>query len=232
MRKKMFSFIAGIIMLPGFAITNAQDCRLFFPEKVGAMREMKFYDAKNKLGAISRQEILDKEVSGKDVKVKVKATNYNSDEEEVYTSELLLVCEDGIFKLDMQSLLDPATMAAYKDMKIEVTADNLVYPNNMKVGDNLPDGNMKVVVKSEQLTLITITLAVSNRKVDAIEDIKTEAGTFSCFKLSYDINSKFGFINKSGSVVEHISEGVGIVRSESFNKKGKTEGHSILTALK
>ena len=232
MKNRFFILLAGIIIISAFTVINAQDCALYFPDKVGAMREMKFYDAKNKLSSISRQEIIDKTESGNDIMVKVKATNYTAGDEEVYSAELNLICEDGVFKFDMQSMLDPNTMAAYNDMGVEVTADNLIYPPNMKVGDNLPDGNMKMTVKSDQLTLLTITISVSNRKIEAKEDVNTEAGTFKCYRIKYDTMSKVGFITKSGSVTEWIAEGVGVVRNESFNKKGKSEGYSVLTAFK
>jgi hypothetical protein len=232
MKKSMFSLLL-LILLSLFVIpVNSQDCRLFFPDKVGDTREMKHYDAKNKLASITTQEVIDKKVSGKDVEVKVKASSFDADNKELYTSELNLLCEDGVFKLDMRNLIDPATMAAYKDMTIDVTSDNLAYPSGMKPGESLPDGNIKMVVKSEQLTLITITVSVTNRKVSAIEHLTTEAGKFSCYKLSYDVNSKFGFISRSSSAVEWIAEGVGLVKSESYNKKGKLEGSSVLSAIK
>jgi hypothetical protein len=87
--------------------------------------------------------------------------------------------KDGIFKFDLKSYLDPATLASYEEMGVEITADNLVYPANLNAGDKLPDGALKMVVKSGNATILTITLNISNRKVEGRESITTEAGTFT-----------------------------------------------------
>jgi hypothetical protein len=93
----------------------------------------------------------------------------------------------------------------------------------------LPDGELKMVVKSGSATIITITLNISNRKVEGREDITTDAGTFSSYKLSYDISTKAGFITTNSNVIEWISEGVGLVKSETYNRRGRLAGYSVLT---
>jgi len=231
MNKMSNTIAAGMIMFLMMPFLNAQECKMYFPEKVGAVREMKFYDQKDKLTSIARQEILDKKVSGGDVKIKVKSTNYTAEDEEVYSAELELACEGGVFKFDMQNFLDPNTMSSYKEMGMEISGDNLAYPQNLKVGVTLPDGMIKMVVKNNEITLLTFTVTISGRKVEAKENITTEAGTFPCYKISYNTTSKMGFITVNTSTVEWIAEGVGVVRNESYNKKGKLTGYSVLTAF-
>ena len=231
MNKMSNTIAAGMIMFLMMPFLNAQECKMYFPEKVGAVREMKFYDQKDKLTSIARQEILDKKVSGGDVKIKVKSTNYTAEDEEVYSAELELACEGGVFKFDMQNFLDPNTMSSYKEMGMEISGDNLAYPQNLKVGVTLPDGMIKMVVKNNEITLLTFTVTISGRKVEAKENITTEAGTFPCYKISYNTTSKMGFITVNTSTVECIAEGVGVVRNESYNKKGKLTGYSVLTAF-
>ncbi|MBE0676829.1 MAG: hypothetical protein IH591_19395 [Bacteroidales bacterium] len=230
MKRIASSIITAALLLAGVTV-KAQDCRLYFPDKVGATREMKFYDDKGKLTSVSRQEILDKTVTGKDVVIKVRSTTYDTSDQEVFGGDLEMMCEGGVFKFDMRSMIDPNTMATYKEMGMEITTDNILYPANLSAGEILPDGNLKMVVKSGQTTLMTITVTVSNRKVVATENITTEAGTFECYKLSYDSVVKMGFITISASAVEWIADGVGVVRSETFNKKGKSTGYSVLTNL-
>ena len=229
MNKNLQLIAFGIIFSLLMPVLNAQDCRLFFPDRVGSVREMKFYDQKNKLSSISKQEIIDKKVSGNNVTVNVKSTNYTTDNQEINTVELEFSCENGTFKFDMASLLDPKTMEAYKDMAVEITSDNILFPSNLKVGDSLPDGSLKMVVKSGEITIITINLSIFDRKVVAKEDVTTEAGTFPCYKLTYNTTSKFGFITVNSSTVEWLAEGVGIVRNEQYNKKDKLSGYSVLT---
>jgi len=210
---------------------NAQDCSLYFPERVGSTREMKFYDQRDRLSSISRQEILEKVESGNDLKIKVRSTNYTSDEEVVHSAELELECRDGVFVFDMRDFLDPNTRAQYEEMGIEISTDNLVYPANLQAGAQLPDSEITMQVKSGAATLLTVSVAMSNRKVEGIEDVTTDAGTFTCYKISYDITSKAGFITSNSSAVEWLADGVGLVRSESYNRRGRLTGYSVLTGL-
>ncbi|MFP4367701.1 MAG: hypothetical protein ACLFQA_11465 [Bacteroidales bacterium] len=219
------------ILMIGSAL-QAQDCTMYFPENIGSEREMRHYDQRDRLSAITRHEILDKVTNGNNTKVKVRATSYDEDETEIYSSDLELYCEDGVFRFDLKDYLDPATLATYEEMGIEFTADNLIYPASLNAGDQLPDGEIKMVVKSGAATILTMTVNISNRKVEEMEDITTDAGTFSCYKISYDINSKAGFINTSSSAVEWIADGVGMVRNETFNRRGKLTGYTVLTNFK
>jgi len=185
------------------SVVNAQDCPMYFPDKVGATREMKFYDQRDRLTSITRHEILDKTESGNSVSVKVRATSYDKDDEEIHNGELELICEDGVFIFDLTA--------------------------NLSAGDVLPDGNLTMVVKSGSTTIITINLSIFNRKVEGVEDITTDAGTFSSYKVSYDISTKAGFLTSSSSAIEWMAEGVGLVRSETYNRRGRLTGYSVLT---
>ena len=71
---------------------------------------------------------------------------------------------------------------------------------------------------------------IYNRKVEAEEEISTKAGTFKCFKISYDILTD-AMIDIKGSAIEWIAKDVGAVRTESYNKKGKLTGYSELVKL-
>ena len=213
-------------------LVNAQECPMYFPDQIGTVREMKSYDQRDRLTSITRQEIIDKTVSGNDVRVTVRTTSFDNDENEILTGDLEIICEDGVFRFDLRDYLDPNTLAAYDDMGIEITADNLLYPANMSAGDQLPDGELQMVVKSGQATILTMVLTISNRKIEGIEDITTDAGTFSCYKISYDISTKAGFITTSSSAVEWLADGVGFVRNETYNRRGRLTGYSVLTDLR
>lgn len=216
------------ILLPE---TKAQECRLYFPDETGVIREMKSYDQRDRLQSVTRHEIIERVERGDDITLTVRASYLDEDEEEFYNVDLELVCEDGIFKFDMKNFLDPETMAGYEEMGIEVTADDLHYPARMNVGDNLPDASIEMVITSNGMTILTTTVSLTDRKVEAMENIETEAGVFNCYKISYNTGTKAGFINVSGSAVEWVADGVGTVRSENYNRRGRLTGYSVLTFL-
>ena len=67
-----------------------------------------------------------------------------------------------------------------------------------------------------------------DRKVEKREDITTSAGTFNCIVISQTISTKM-MVRIKASSKECYAENVGMVRSESYNKKGKLLGYSELT---
>ena len=79
---------------------------------------------------------------------------------------------------------------------------------------------------------VNMTVTTQNRKVEAEEKITTPAGTFDCLKITYDMVSKIGFVKVQGSSVEWYSPGTGTIRSESYNKRGKLTGYSVLEEIK
>ncbi len=221
----------GLFVWIFIPLTEAQECRLYFPDETGVIREMKSYDQRDRLQSVTRHEIIDRVERGDDITLTVRASYLDEDEEEFYNVDLELVCEDGIFKFDMKNFLDPETMAGYEEMGIEVTADDLHYPARMNVGDNLPDASIQMVITSNGMTILTTTVSLTDRKVEAMEKVETEAGVFNCYKISYNTGTKAGFINVSGSAVEWVADGVGVVRNENYNRRGRLTGYSVLTFL-
>jgi hypothetical protein len=117
-------------------------------------------------------------------------------------------------------------------MGIEITADDMIYPGVMNVGDILPDASIRMVVKSNGVTLLTTTVNITDRKVEAREEIKTEAGTFDSYKISYNTETRAGFITVRGGAAEWMAGDVGVVRSETYNRRGNMTGYSVLSNLK
>jgi hypothetical protein len=224
------NFLSVLLLFVTVIFISAQDCKLYFPDKPGAIREMTSYDKKDKQTGRALQEIISKDVNGNDVAIRVKTSIYGEDNAEVSTMELDVLCEDGVFKVDMSDYMSPM-LAAYQEMEVEMTGDNLVFPSNFKPGDVLPDGSMNIIVSTGGIHIMNMTINITNRKVEVSEKITTKAGTFDCFKITYDSQSKTKLMNIQTSAIEWISEGVGIVKTETYNKKGKLESYQELTKL-
>ena len=101
----------------------------------------------------------------------------------------------------------------------------------MQPGDDLNDGNISIKVNSEAFTLVTMTFDVFNREIVGEETITTPAGTYKCKKVTFDFTSKFGIINVKGTGVEWYYNDAMVVKSESYNKKGKLIGYHELTGI-
>lgn len=232
MTEKTLLFIALIFT---YYLTYSQsDCHAYYPMEEGNAFEMQSFDDKDKLQSISKQKVIKKETSGNNMSATIATEVVDAKGKNMTSGEFKVKCENGVFYIDMQSMLDPNSMGAYKDMEVKVDGDFLNLPTNMEVGQKLNDGKLKMTISSSGMTVMTMTMNVKNRKVEAKEDITTPAGTFSCYKVSSEMETEMGQmmpIKVSIKTVEWFSENTGVVRSESYKSNGKLQGYSILSSL-
>lgn len=147
----------------------------------------------------------------------------------VAESEYEIRCENDGISIDFKSLGAPGILEQYEDMEVEVSGTNLFVPNRLLEGDALPDSNMLMTVNMSPLKL-NLSVDITNRRVEGSETITTPAGTFDCIILAYDFATKMG-IKVSGSARQWIAKGVGMVKQEDRNRKGKVMSWSQLTAF-
>lgn len=230
MKKRRSLVITIILMLTAISVM-AQDCKFFYPDVKGAEIEITNYNQKDKITGISRQKIVGIEKAGNMITATIKNEYYDSKDQLTFENDMEVSCKDGIFYLDMNNYLNSDAMAGFKDMEMEIKGENLQFPSNLKVGDKLNDGTITISFDTPGMAM-TMSTVVKNRVVEAFENITTPAGTFKCYKISYDIESKVIMANVSGKAVQWFSENVGMVRTESYDKNGKLGGYSVLTAIK
>jgi hypothetical protein len=228
MKKIILSCILGSFMYTGI---TAQDCPMYYPDMVNAQLEYKQYDKKGNLSGSSVQKIVDIKKSVGSTEVVVSAESFDAKGKSLGTAQMAARCEGGIYYIDMKNLIGQQSMEAYKDMEMKVEGGNLEIPSSMKAGDLLKSGDMKMTFSSNGMTIMSMTVNVSNRKVDAVENLTTPAGTFECYKISYDVATKM-MINVKTKGVEWFAKGVGMVKSETYDSNGKLLGSSVLNSVK
>lgn len=226
-RNKLLSLLTFITFSIGI---SAQDCKMYFPEEIGIVREMTNYDKKDRQTSRILQTIKDKNESGGNVTLLVETLIFDEKDNEFSNSEVEVGCIDGVFRIDMSDYVSEM-LQAYQTMEIEMEGNNLVFPVNLSIGDQLPNGEMNIQVSSNGITIMNMDVRIENRKVEGKEKITTDAGTFDCYKISYETITNTRMLSTSINGVEWIAEGVGVVKSESYNKKGKLSGYSLLTKL-
>ena len=226
MKKNYVLSLLGILFMTGQGW--GQDCTFFYPIDKGTVVELQNFDAKGKPAGSTRQEIVDKQVTDGEVSLKISNTFFDKKGKEVMTSDLSMECRNGVFTFDMDQYLNQEMLAGLKDMDFTIEGKNLEFPSTMNVGEQLKDGKIELVVKD--MPLMNMTTTIYNRKVEAIEDVTTKAGTFKCYKISYDILTD-AMIDIKSSAIEWIARDVGPVRTETYNKNGKLIGYTELVSL-
>lgn len=214
-----------------YALIAQVDCNPYMPAEEGNTWEITNYTPKGKVSGIVRYELLQKEQSGDDLTFTVRTTSFDKNDEEIYVSEFEAYCKDGEFSFDMAFMMDGAAMSGYQNMDVSVDADDYTLPNlDAPAGTTMPDGSLKINIATGGPINMTTTVNVTDRKIEGRETITTPAGTFDCVILSQSVNTKM-VMKVEASAKDWYAPGVGLVRSESYNRKGKLTGYSELTAL-
>jgi hypothetical protein len=230
MKSSIKIFMVLFLSMAVSGVMKAQDCVSYFPTKEGTVLEYQNFNAKDKLQGTSTSKILKKEVNGNNYSIKVQATS--TDEKGKYTGmqEYTFKCENGVFIIDMGKFIDPATLEGFKNMDVKMTSENLEMPGVLKPGDVLKSGSVNVNVSNGGVSMMNMVVNITNRKVETIENITTPAGTFECYKLTSDVETKMMFKVES-KVVEWYAKDKGMIRSENYDKNGKLQGYTILNKI-
>ncbi len=218
--------IIGAVSLLLISVTLPQaadsDCPAYFPMNEGAFFELTNYNAKGKIAGRTEHEVISKSEDGGNLTVVVASKVYDKKDEELTNLEYEVRCSSGVFEFQIHGF-DIEQMAG-ADINAKVEGDFLDIPADPKAGQKLKDGELTLTLNDAMKMTTTIT----NRQVDAVEEITTPAGKFEYFKITYDVATKF-VIGVKGKAAEWYARDVGLVRSETYNKKGKLQGYSELT---
>lgn len=143
-----------------------------------------------------------------------------------------LFADEG--KMDMKITLNSEGTTSYMyDMKKSMAIQDVVtmgdissLPSELIVGQSVPDGKINIKVKS-----VGASFLITDRKVVAIEDVTTPAGTFKGYKMEEVQTNKVLVSTKSFRIVTWYAKNIGCVKQEVYDKKGKLLRTLELTSL-
>lgn len=223
--KKIFA-VAALLLTAG-AMT-AQDCVFYFPSEVGTKVGYNYYSKPGKLEGSSTLLVTDRKTEKGNLKLEIRATVFDTHEDTTITFDYAVWCDGDNFFIDMRSFLGSMNLAELGEFKI--TSTDMELPARMTPGQQLKDASF--ILEMTSPIPVTMTSNITNRKVDALEQVTTPAGTFDCIRVSYDTFSKVSFIKTEGRTVEWYTPNIGIVRSEYYDKKGKVTSIHELSFVK
>ncbi len=230
MKKQVSILTAACLLLVSTSIfsqsTVCENGYMAFKE--GIRMELTHYDSKGRPNSITKQTV--KEVDGLDDGFKATIEMESSDEKgkRSTTTSYDVTCKGNSIFIDMRSMLNPEATASTQEMEMEVTGDAMEFPNELTPGQTLPDGNIEMKASMNGIKLMTIKMNVTNRKVEGNESVTTPAGTFDCIKITQDTDVKAIFKMKAKTTTWYAI-GVGMVKTENYDKNGKVESSTVLT---
>ncbi|WP_421921189.1 hypothetical protein [Marinifilum sp.] len=228
--KKILYLILILICTSQFCI--AQECTIYIPNTVGTELHYEMTNQKGKvLGSYTQKLLSIKNKDDETIYSMLHTTmDGNSADKILMQDTITFRCKGNEFYIDMDQYLNEKQMEAFQNMEVKVITDDINYPANLSPGQKLKDGSITVSIEGGMMNM-SFTTNITNRKVESKENMDTPAGTFKCYKLSEEIQSKTGFVNVTMRNVIWISKDIGTIRSESYNKKGKLTGITQLVKI-
>lgn len=149
-----------------------------------------------------------------------------------YDGNKTVCMEDLMYGPYIASDSDPAIynddirQALWTDKKFK--GDNsFTLEDDAKAGASMPDrfySYLNPVLKNE----ITISGVANMGK----EEVGTTAGKFDCLKISYLKRTKVVLKTTTLRITEWYAKGIGLVKSEAYDMKGKPHGKTLLVKIK
>jgi len=225
-------YLITFLIAAGFYFTGiSQDCATTDLLKEGTKWEMTNFNKKGKVEGVNKYEILSADISEGVYTWKLKMDMTDKKDEVFSEVTTEIVCEDGIFKMNMEQFTSPATMQSIEEMDVEIDATDIEYPTDYDENTTLPDASIKIKAGMNGMTIMNIETYVTDRKTENKETIETSAGSFDCLKMSQTTELKNKLINVKTTSKEWFLPGFGVIRSESYDKKGNLSGYMELTSL-
>lgn len=227
----------GLVMVSG-------NCDEYIWFKPGASMSFKTTSINGKKEEVINSKMLVKKVSNENGKI-ISEVNVTADEG--IDLDFRYLCSGKNLYVDMGAAIKQAMMksgqdnpesnAIINDMEMGFGDGFMDIPKNMYPGQKLNDVNftMKSKASGAEMTIIT---NLTERKVGAKEMITTPAGTFECMPVTGVRKSSMKIMginrNMGKPTTETIwySPGIGMVKSENYDAKGKLESSQILTEFK
>lgn len=227
--KTLLLFIALCIGTIG----NAQDCKgYYFMQKNGKI-DMTVFNDKDKPMVVVHYKVTDVQNSGNSVTSSVQVESVDSDGKQIGSGAGKIICSGSNLSIDMG--MSMTSMEQLKGMEVKSNDAYLDYPSNLSTGMQLKEGTFDFSIATSGDPFSQINMKYLNRKVEGKESITTPAGTWDCFKITYDSEMKMKMalgisIPVKIKAVEYFAPGFGVVKTVTYNKKGKLSGTTMITA--
>lgn len=221
-------FLIGVLA-PAWA--QAQDCESkYFILKEGVRLEYAMYSAKDKLEGTQWQEITSVASTPDGVRAEMRVGMKDAKGKDTFESNYGYLCQGNTLKIDFNSLMAGPMQEQFPDAEAEITGVDVEWPNDLSVGMELPDASMQMKMNMGGINM-NIEMEITGRKVEKTETVTTPAGTFDCFVIYSETRSKMIMGERTFPSRVWVAEGVGMVKSESYNKNDKLTSSMVLTAF-
>jgi hypothetical protein len=213
----------------------SQNCEFYFPLVENRGVQLQNFNPRDRLQSSQEIRVQRVETTGEKVTATMESRVFDQRGREQHQGSFQVSCTGNQMMIDVQSMLDPNLMEGFQGMEVQVEGSEIILPSGLAAGQSLPDAEMNMKVVTGGLTFADIHFTISNRKVESRESVEVPAGTFECYKLSYETfmeTRTMGIpIRVSGRVIEYHAPGIGAVRTETYDSRDRLQGYTVLSKI-
>ena len=226
---KTFLLIASLLLYA--TIAEAQE--IFFPSTVGVVLEYKNYDKKEKETGTTRYTITEvtKRGNDKDITYLMEKMDLNNAIE--FENKMTVHIKDNMIYVDMGKIIKQAILKKKGDIPkgFTISGTDIVTPSNISAGDTLPNSQVDMTIKKGILK-INVSMKITDRLVESVANKGVKAGNFEAYKMTSKMEVKAMGIKTNMQTTEWQARGIGMIRSESYDGKGRLESYTELVSIK
>ncbi|MCF8378751.1 MAG: hypothetical protein K9H49_04185 [Bacteroidales bacterium] len=206
---------------------------IFFPTKEGTVLIYKSFDKKNKETGSVRYTIENINRNGNDMDITYLIESIDQKDELTFKEEITIHMIDDVLYCDMSNFVNKAAFQQDGEIPsdIQITGNNLEIPSHPKPGDILPDALIEMAMKMGYVSM-KMTANVTNRKVEALEDITVLAGSFNTYRFSSEVSSTILGLKTFSKTIDWYAKGIGVIRTENYDKKGAIQSRMELVEIR
>ncbi len=206
---------------------SQNDCNKYYPLNEGTKFQITVFDKKEKPTAFIDYDVVNVRKTGGEKIGTIHSKMTDGKGKEIADTSFDVSCNGEVVSIDFKSLMNPQIFEQFGNMEYEISGTNMEWPNNLSVGQKLPDAAMDMKISMSGINM-NMTVSITDRNVVGQETLTTPAGTFNCFVVTYTTETVMGITQRS-TAKQWITEKMGAVKTVNYDKNGKITGSSVLT---
>lgn len=193
--KHYFLLLATLLFTANTAVAQSS-CSKYYPMIDGALLQYTSYDKKGKEEGQIDYKVTNVNGSGDNITATM-VMEISDQKGNTFSSDYDITCDGNVVRIDFKSLMNEQMLSQMGEMEMDITGTDMELPNNLSVGQELPDSNVNVKMKMSGVMNMNMDVETINRKVEKQESVTTPAGTFDCYVIYSETRTKMMMSNQT-----------------------------------
>ena len=224
--RKLFQLI--ILLLYLSSISAQKDCSSIATFNDGQEWVYQWYGTNNKPSFKSYVKVISSQKGDSSL---IHLVIINAFEDTVYEGKYYVQCTSTGLQQDLLAKLTPDMLQSMNGLDIKTDKLGWVLPHGLKAGDSIPQSYAHFSGYADDIKILDLDISIGPVAIFDREDLTTPAGGFPCMTMSYELWVT-QMTRKRFKLRDWLSPGVGIIRREVFDRRGRYFGYCELIEFK